>query len=717
MDFQLILKSPEGVSYDVTERMSLEDSGTLSLSVERNLHEFRAGDFSVILEDGDGEMAALFEDAEPSDRWDLKFFRDDEPLFLGVVIPVDMVSIDRRNFTVEINAVDLSKALEDVTAETVRRPSTSYALTATATAGTNLLTLNTTAGLMNGDELNLFQGLTSEDVVIALVKSSTQVQLTDNTLYTFTSAATVTLSTPYYRARTPAFLIDALLDAAGDRIAGRSVQLTGPTGRVPVFADQSTNLLDQILVPTSLLQKGGKQFAGFAATSFDQASPETDWGSVAPARNWVDWTPYRTQAQGEPATFANSPSGDPDQYGVDFTPGALVAYFLDTNGAALCRLNKYTSADGVTWAGPTIIATVFSAGAGNTVVGFSGDYDSTRNRFYYVARGSAGTQEFGYYDLSGATDNTISTASTYSLAGTIRYSAEADLLMLRNAKDNHFEAWRDVTKQHDSPVFTSLVLMDAKQLRFLAGRWIWLGTSRGVPTVFFTDNDFASVLQIPLTEALPPGSSTAYKATIVNGQFRIALNAVSSSGTVMARYFVGSELFSGIVPYADFTGMSITEALVELAVILNGVYGIDRDGKARFVLRDLDSGEASVSLDDLIIERSDLPVWQETFDYVEVSAEGGVKGAAGTKTAVSRNLSVSVRLPVSGGVATSIAEYLFRFYSVKRQLVRASFDDADDYPLQLMDPVTLDGNSWLLYQVDRDCGQHQAQAVLLEKAS
>lgn len=713
-DLRVTLKGPDGVDREITDDVSREEGLTkLTLAVERNLHAFRAGNAAVTLEDGAGFYADLFTGARPADRWSLRIWRDGQAYFSGTVHPVDALRVDAKQRLFEINALDLSKALEDVDSIAVSRQ-VSLALTATSNAGTNTLTLNSTTALVAGDTLLLAtgSGYTRENVEIALVTDATHVTLTQNLANTFAATAVVVLTSPYYRQKTPSFLINALLDAAGATITGRVVRLSGVPTRLPIFSDQNTSGLDQIALPSAMLQKGGKEFVAFTSTAFDQPTPDASWSAVGTYRKWIDWTPYRTAAQGEPATFAESPSGDPDGYGVDFTPGALVAYFLDTNGAALCRLSKYTSPDGVTWTGPTVVATVFSAGVGNTIVGFSGDYDSTRNRFYYVVRGSAGTQEFGYYDIGGATDNTIDTSSAYASGATVRYSADLDQVLLFNLGTRRLEAWRLAAKLIESESLGFAFAGDVKQARALRGTVYVVGYNFGVPTVFLWDQTGAPVRTIPLSD--PVTLPTFARETLVNGQVRIALTVLPATGAQAVRFFVGDSIFAGVIPYADFSGQGLANSLDDLAVLLNAVFHVDADGVAYFVLRDLDSGRDLFTLDpDDVIERSEEPVWLETYDYVEFRLPTGV-ASAGTKTSQSRNLSVDCQSVASLGVGTAAAQNLLDFFSKRRRLLHLTVVD-DGSPWQLMDPVRYDGVDWIIYAVERDLVNFTLDVQLVEK--
>lgn len=714
LDYRFTLTSPGGTDYDITDRVSLEGLSKITLAVERNLHAFRAGDATLTLDDGDGYFTGLFSGITPSDRWTFRAERDGDLHFSGIILPIDSIHFDRKQGLVEVTAMDLSKALEDIPADTIKR-TVSLALTGTATAGTNVLNLVTTADLYAGDQILMsIAGFTRETVEIALVLSATQVQLTQNLANTYTTVATLSLETPYHRYKTPEWLINALLDEAGSAISGRVLQLAGPAGRVPIFSNQNTNRLDQTTAPISLLQKGGNEFVGFAATSFEQINPEDDWTAVSPAGNWIDWTPYRTQAQGEPATFANSPSGDPDLYGVDFTPGALVAYFVTSPGGTprQLQLQKYTSADGLTWTGPTLHVLLQTVGVGVSWIGWTGDYDPVRNRYYYNGIADDGTREFGYYDLT-ASAKTVIDATTYSTG--IRYSADADVVLLMNYDTGKVEQWRDALQLRQSPAFAFGAHPYVKQARLLADNWIIPSIALAVPTVYFSDDDMVSFVSIPLSAPLTSSSGVGVKGTIVNGQSRVAITAMPEQGDQQTTYLVGSPAFSGVVPYADFAGQSVANALDDLAVLLNGIFSVDVQGVAYFILRDLDSGNPVAVLDDLILEREEDPVWLETYDYVEFNVGGGT-ASAGAKTSTSRNLSVDVQLATSLGVGTAAAYYLLSFYERKRRVARVNLEDRGEI-YRLMDPVSLDGSDWIVYSIERDLGSYDMSMELIEKVA
>ena len=206
LDYEIILQAPDGTRYDVTERAVLGGLGTISSAIERNLHEFRASDLNLQLDDADGFVSGLFDMLTKTDRWRVYVSRDGLRRFSGIVLPIDNIKIDKREFLVDLSAMDLSKALEDIDASTVARTVTAYALNATATAGATTLTLVSTANLYNGDQLQLTEGFNQETVDVGSIASTTSVVLKATIAATYTTAAAVKLLTPFYRFQTAPFL-------------------------------------------------------------------------------------------------------------------------------------------------------------------------------------------------------------------------------------------------------------------------------------------------------------------------------------------------------------------------------------------------------------------------------------------------------------------------------------------------------------------------------
>ena len=724
LDYLFELIAPNGTRLDVTDRTALDGISRLTLAIERNLHDFRAGDMSVTFDDGDGYFSNLFALLEPEDRWKLNVDRDGVRHFSGVIPGIDSIRFDRKEFTVEVTALDLSKLLEDVSAEAVSRDPELYYLGADVLAAATTLTLNSTAGLYNGDSLSLTSDATEEEVTIALVTSGTMVTLTQATSNAFTAVDTVVLlTTPFYRYKTPEFLINALLDAAGTMLSGRSIRLSGiPASNMPIFSGVVTNRLGGTTVPNSWTQKGGNHFARVGSASFEQTEPAEDWTPVVPDRKWIDWTPYRTQAQGEPSMFATLPGvtgGDVDSVGTDYTAGAMVVYHVEhvqvggLLGDHNLELWRWTSADGVTWSAPSSLAILATHPISDIFSSCACEFDPIRNRVYYewATVPSTGLQEFGYWDLAGATKIVLD--MTERRMNGIRYSREYDGLVVYNATEDVVEVWRDTQILHAysgsfagswTPTYT----------RYLNGAWWNVAYPRGIPSVLFTRDDFATVGWIQLAEK-PMSGTSQRRITIVDGSIRVAVWAQPDSGSSpQARLFIGSDAFSGVISYANFEGQSLIGALDELAILLNGAFFVDAEATGHFVLRVLDSGAEPKDIEDLITERVDEPIWLELYDYVEFKLPNEEIATAGQQTSASRNLSVDVQLVASFSVATAAAEYLLGFFQRRRRHSTLSLED-DGTIYGPLDVVRFDGIDWLVYSVDRDLTNYEVGLEVIEK--
>jgi hypothetical protein len=719
LDYLFELIGPDGSRFDVTEAADLESLSRIQLTIERNLHDFRSGDMAVTFDDGDGFFSTLFNDLHPEDRWRLNVDRDHVRHFTGVIPGIDSVSFDRKQRLCTVTALDLSKLLEDVSAETVARPEDVYALGANIAVSNTTITLNSTAGLFNGDRISVTEEGTSEEFTISLITSGTVVEVTQAAANAFTAVgATVLLTSKFFRLKTPDFLVNALLDACGDLVSGRSVSAPAPFPGSPIFSEQSTGGLPSTAVPNAFLQKSAKHFVRVGSAVFDQLTPDANWASAGTDRQWIDWSPYRTQAEGEPATFATTTGSlEPEALGVDFTPGALVLYRVAINpgDSRQVILNKYTSADGITWAGPSLVSTL----GDNLVLGLdmhfaSGEYDPVRNRVYFAWDGDLGSQ-FGYWDVSGAARIVLDSSEARNVAanGNIRYSKEFDALVVYNSAQKAIEVWRgtSILYTYSGGLAAS---WSPKQTRYFNGVWYTVGYPLSIPTVLFSNDNFATVQEISLAPAPSSGGTTRH-LTIVNGTIRVVVNAnPDGGGAARARYFVAAGSEDWTINYADFSGQSVINALDDIAIILNAVFWMDTDGVAHFAPRSLGSGGQPKEIDDLVSERSDEPVWLELYDYVEMTLPGGTVAAAGQKTSTSRNLGVSVQLVDSETVALTIASYLLDFFSKRRQHTSVQMED-DGAVYGLLDVVSLDGVTWLVYAVDRDLASYSISLDLVEK--
>lgn len=721
--FLFELVSPSGQRYDVTDRVPLDGLASISLLIERNLHQFRAGDCSLMLDDGDGFFTELFKDVESTDRWKLTIDRDGARHFAGLIPGIDSIRFTKKDRLCEITALDLSKGLEDVPSDPVARPAEIYALGADVAVSNTTITLNSTAGLFNTDRFSLSEDGVTEEFTISLVLNSTQVLVTQGAAnpFTFPTAsnpgATVLLTTPFYRFKTPSFLVNALLDEAGNLINGRVVDASAPFQGTPIFSEVTTEGLPSLAVPTAFLQKAAKHLARVGSAVFDQLTPESDWVPAGTDRNWIDWSPYRTQAEGEPATFATVPVGtDPEVLGVDFTPGALVVYqvAVDSGDTSLVVLNKFTSADGFTWAGPTLVATLGDMPFPFEMHFAGGDYDSIRNRVYYSWDGDLGA-EFGYWDVAGATKVILDTTGRRQVTGrgNVRFSKEFDGVVVYNSSDKVVEIWRgSVIIFAYSGGFASS--WGIKFTRFFNGAWYSASYPQSVPSVLFSNDNFQTVQQVILA-GQPAGAGTSRHLTVVNGTVRVVVRAAPDSGTTaIARYYVAASTDEWTIAYADFGGQSVINSLDDMAIVLNAVFFVDTQGVAHFHPRRSDSGAEVKVLDDLILESEEEPIWQELYDYVEFTLPDGSIASAGQKTSVSRNLTVDVQLVSSSVVALSVAQTIYDFFSKKRRHKTLElFDDGTVY--SMLQRVRIDGTDWLVYSVDRDLLGYELRMEVIEK--
>ncbi len=717
LDFSFVLADPAGREYDVTERVVLEGLSKISLSVERNLHEFRAGDLTVSLDDGDGFVSGLFAGVEPSDRWSLRVHRDGAMRFSGTVVPIDSVHFDLKEKVAEITALDLSKTYEEIDATPVRRSVLDYLTTGTNSAGATTLTLASTAGLYNGDELRLASTAATEDVTILFVASATSVTLTAALGNTYAAGTPATLTTPFYRFQTPEFLIGKLLDEAAP--PGRVVRLTSSGGSLSV-SDVSTNLLPNVsTMPAYVCSRSAQATAAqpTSARRFEQATADADWIDAGVwSSGYEDWSPFFASHESEPGYLLHEVAeSTKDRYSWKY--GATTYRYVPLITILVnerFEISTASTTDGATWSGSTTFAVVESAIAPLVFSYIAVEYDRARDRVYYSWKKSDGTGQFGYYNSAGGGKTVL---ASYGL-DLLRYSRERDVVV--GQKDaTTIEIWqgdlriavRTLALGNQPRTIVPPESMGIRTLRWIGTAAYFLDYQGLVPQLHFSDDDFATERIVPLAaEPATPRSAMFSRCCVVSGTYRVFVYGPNS--TVL--YFVAAPYFAGVISYADFEDMAVSNALDELAVVANGVFSVDLYGVAYFVSRDLDSGMPQVDVGDLVLERTEDPLWLETYDFVQVSGPNGVVGVSGVRTSISRNLEVTSQLATSVPVATSIAVYLHVFFSKRRRVDKVSLDDVGvDY--RLLDPIRLDGVDWIVYASERDLGAYEIGLDLLER--
>lgn len=723
---------------DVTDRATLEDMGSINRAVERDFLAFRTGDITLALINDDGDLDDLFAHFGATDRWQLRMFRRGRVIFLGSIMGQGSISFDRLEKMVEITAYGMTKVLDETTAETVKRTVADMTVT-TATSGQAQITLNSTAGLLTGDVLHVTDHVNKEDITVKRVSSATVAILEANLGNTYASGSPVVLSTPFYRYKTPDFLVRALFAApvpvpvAELKISGSLFKKLAPT---PV------NLSGLVLTNDArrgCVHRNGRWYVGIATEgSRYQTDVDGDWTNEdSTDRGWADWSPYYVDGSPEPPLHLRDPQTNSDESGVtehtgiagggyDFVSSPTrrcFGIYQDSPDFLTAALRQRTTTDGTTWGAFSVLSVL---PVSDDVDGFSAvaEYDPTRNIVVcsWYKRGSANGY-LRYWDLGGSAWVDMKPAGDAAGVGYFgpRYVADIDAVVCLKATSRagpafSICAFRGAAKLWERPFPSCNVAPNVSSTRYYPSRTVrWIGgsmyavaVSDGAVQLIRTDDDWRTYV---MREIAPATSDTRIATCKMNGTYRIACYL----GTVARGFFVCAPFYAGVINYADFQGKSRAEALQALATVVNATFWTDDDFQAHFVARDqVPAGDVPDLTElDLISEQSEIQMWDEVRLYVEVSG-GGATAVAGDPDFAADGLSISSEMIPNEAYAQALADQYVQFYNQRRAYLSATVIDDEDLQLHPMRRAFIDGRRFYVHESDHSPTEDEWSVKFLE---
>ena len=719
---------------DVTDRATLEDLGSINRAVERDFLSFRTGDVTLGLINDDAALDNLFALFGATDRWQLRMLRRGRIIFLGIVLGQGSVTFDRLEKMVEITAYGATKVLDETTAETVKRTIADMTVT-TATAGQAQITLNSTAGLLTGDVLHVTDHVNKEDLTVKQVTSATVATLEANLQKTYASGNPVVLTTPFYRYKTLDFLVRELFGGAAGvpvaelKISGSLFRKLAPT---PVNLTGLPFNLYPIAAPA---ERDGRAYqtwgvSGVDGGTFYQQNPDEAWvREDTTYRDWVDWSRYYRQDEAKPTIVLRDPGG----FGT--LPHAIHTFGFDHRPATKTkhklmrllgpRIDNNTTTDGLAWsadnAGPAY--PIASTPAAQSSYGV--EFDQSRNGFYAHSNNGDASLSAYFRDIGAGTWTSLAQADDgggYSYLGPV-FVPELDCtLMLRanTAKGPAFTicAFRGATRLWVRP-FPSVLIADASSagpylypthtLRYVNGSLYCLVESDGFVQLVRSDDEFQTFIMKKLIDATGfPSSSVGSR---VNDQYRIwAVSVLNPRASMVAAPF-----YAGVITYADFEGKSRAEALSDLALLVNATFWVDDDFQGHFVARDqVPAGDVpDLTERDLLTEQSEVQLWDEARQHVEVTG-GGATATSGDPNFAADGLSISSELIPNEAYAQALADQYVEFYSKRRAMLPVGVIDEEDLQLHPMHRVFVDGRRWYVHESDHSPTEDEWSVKLLE---
>lgn len=728
---------------DVTGRVQIDDIGSVSRSVERDLLSFRTGDLTLSLDDADGYLTDLFALFSPTDRWQFRLIRNRVTQFAGVILGIGSVSKNERSDRISMTVFGMTRVLSDASAENVRRSADVIYLTSGVSAGVRTLTVNDTSALRSGDSVRIRSEADQQTTTVQRVISGTQFKIEDDTTASFTGGASSTnpvtiveLKTPFHRYESVEYLVRALFEAAGVPMVEYTMTGSKLSGIGPYKCNRDGLPDDNVQISPAMEQSGVTYITIDANGTYKQTDPEDAWTqSDSSDKIWVDWSRYRTLAQGEPSILLRCPDGIKDaifgdewQAGFDFENSPFSMWVLQNDGAT-DRLRKRTTTDGTTWAAVADVAALQGEALGDLVAGGCRgcEYDPVRDLVYVWYELDNGNLHSWVWDNSGSSWTQLQEADDVT-DGTFYfgfvYVPEKDYtLAMRSVLSDgpvfQIAAWRGTTRLWKRDFARCLIRSESSEayhypsrtIRYIDGHLCGVLSQDGDLKFFWTDDEFQNlnIGSLSITSKV-----TRTPTGVVNGRFRIFASEEAAPASNMNVHWFVAESTANIRPdYADFTDKTVAEALSDLATLVNATFWVDDDLQGHFVARDLLTQAPEIIIDDYVLERSTVRHWDEVKTQITVSSDS-VSAIGGSVSAPSESVTIQNGLVPNEAFALSVAKGAAAFFSKDRRMVEVTVDVSDGTVYELMQRVNLDGVRWLIYELSVDIGSDEAEMTLLE---
>jgi len=694
------------LDFDVTERVMKGTMGAITQSTELDFLQLTHGDVDLRLDNSDDAITQFFAGVQPTDRYDVVITRKSgrrrplwQRVFGGVLDLPWSLRFDDRDRTCRIQVFSYSKHAERFSAEGVKRNVTGRTLTSTLSAGSATVNVSSTTDILPGDEIEITDADDRESHVVLRIVSGTQLITTETWDNTFLSGSPVELLTPYLRNKGIAFLAGELLDAAG--IDAQAITIEHELATAPIATPISTDGWP--------LQTSGDLAAGRGWTvrngkllGLPTASDPDDREIADPRSTWVDqniqtfildWTPYRDTEPGTHPTWAFIELADgiqaPD-YSISDT------WYAVTGGGNIWNLNLVVG-------GLQTLIQNFGADVATITV----EVIPTDPGNIWVSQVSTAAKTMTRY-----WDGAIFTTIEAAMGGTLRYIRRLNVVALheRNASAGganptyttnlHLYDVTTRTKQRTITVPTGLF---ARTLRvfgtFIAGLYTFGPTTR----CRVWDLDWKQVADYEVAQRGVPitgvGRDEAF-LTVFTEPVTLKEEACGFAGNSM---FVLATSYAGVIPYADFEGLSVAGALVELAKPAGAYIEIDEYGVGSIRSRLAeDAQRKSVALGiDEPLSASIMPLWEfyRTSAQVSGRTEAGaeIEELAGDTGDSAHRIEVSGPLITTPSVAQAIGNQYVSLLSQKVRQAECTVCEVDDL-VPVFSYATFDGSRWLVIE-------------------
>lgn len=678
LDFSVTLYGPSGEIFDVTDRLIDKSIGRLTESTEEDFLELSHGDMSLTLDNADGGMDQFFLNVTPQSAFSVLVSRKKsglktgllwEPLFGGVLDLPWSLSYDRRGKTCRLQVFSYSKLMERTSAEPVRRTFT-VGVTASTSVGAVLVTTsaNGTAALVPGDQITITNNLTSESRVVLLVLTTTTLNVTATWGTAFASAL-LTVDTPYYRDRGIAFLAGALATQAGVTLG--VVTLRSDVNSylaTPMNSEGYRAAIPANGEPNCFLIRAGKISGNIGAA----VDPRAAWLNQSYPDTFakIDWTPIRDT---EPALVYDCPAApDYGQAAVDYATNDIWDYRPVSNIMRLMKNSVQVGPNSITLGTNFEFALDFAPEAGFPW-------------FTYVRATSGGTKDGKVQRWDGAAFQDVDATH----GGYIQYLRRLKLIAFHEfdpgttgtggttiLKTTNLHLYDPATATKISTVQVPSGLLvytmrtfDAKR-KFIACLYasgkttrIKIWTSDWIEVADLSVADKASVYPKDRNTTAGIDLFAAYLTVFTEGPEELVCGAAAFKTFVIGRGY------EGVVPYADFEGLSCGGSMKDLALISG--CNLEADNNAIVTLTNRLVADPIRKLNAVTlgtpISEIEAPLWEyyrtsadvsgQAEDGTEIHFIGGVTGDS------QHRLNLSSALISTNGIAETVGQFYSKLLS------------------------------------------------------
>ena len=734
---QIIITSPTGQTLDVTHRWEDDFEGIEEI-VEIELTQLSHSDVSLNLDDRDRTVRNFLIDAKSTDIWTVHIDRETgkrrpkwERLFAGVLDLPWSLEIDHVTDLISLQVFGFTKLLEQTSAESVQ--TTQPAMTGSATIATADITGITpdTDSLRVGDTVTLDDGENKESKkIISKNTSGTEVTCDSNFGVTFVGSI-LTNDTPYHRFKTVAFLVEELFNAAG--ITNLQINLGVQTPTRP-------GIIKSVVDTGNDFHGSADHFAGiewnerivssdldlFRNGVFDRALKDVTPAVTAAGK--MDWSPGDDRVWFSTTIVSGSIPHDISWriLGNNSSPSELkfkdgVQDPLSTKSVGDFRtiaqlgvvaykpLNGNTEDDIIElFRTPDLEAFPDPPGPSNwwrasyTVIGVE---ERLRMSTLRAAHGFVA----GIYVTASGTATRIVVYDARVISNWIQVF---DVQIVGSVTETEAENLMTCFVSIDKPIFigyadgTYFIVqgdqVDAKNWTFKTMNVTGLGVA--TPPKYILDRDGAIEIMTP------ESPDSVYRATEVDGDF----TKISENSKVFIDWHPFGILDS--IPYADFKGMSVAQALKELALVTACYVTVSQEKVGKFLKRNINTLESIAELSPPI-ERNERPIFEFFRDSVEVKGEdedgNKFEFIAGDAGSSGKRLSISTKFAQSGGKVRDIALDSLAYLNVNREENELVIDEGEIL-FRVLDVVTMDSKNFLVIEAKNDILERTQELRLIE---